>query len=161
MPNSMPSSAACASCPPAERAAPAVAARIAWRPSRWIAWMLPLLGVLAAVSLLASDLPALLARPAAVLACLHGAWLWRRERRRAPGMFEFRRGAGPLVDGEPALVFGLQWRGPLAFASWRDARGRRRHRAWWPDTLPPPLRRELRLAAPAGPAARDEASMAP
>lgn len=161
MPNSTRSSAASARFHPADRAAFAGTARIAWRPSRWLAWAMPLLGLLSACSLLASDLPAPLAWPGAVLACGYAAWLWRRERAHVEQTFVFGPGATPQVDGEPATDFVLQWRGPLAFASWRDAGGRRRHRAWWPDTLPAAARRELRLAAPATQAARGGASMAP
>lgn len=161
MPNSTRSSAASARFHPPDRPASTGAARIAWRPSRWQASAMPLLGLLSACSLVDSDLPAPLAWPAAFLACSYGAWLWRRERRRAGLTFVFRPGAVPQVEGEAATDFTLQWRGPLAFASWRDAQGRRRHRAWWPDTLPPALRRELRLAAPATRAARGGSSMAP
>ena len=161
MPNSTRSSAASARFHPADRAAFAGTARIAWRPSRWLAWAMPLLGLLSACSVLASDLPAPLAWPAAVSALIYGAWLFRREQRRGPHAFVFRAGAAPLVDGTIAADFQLHWRGPLAFASWRDARGRRQHRAWWPDTLPAPRRRELRLAAPAARDASSRASMAP
>ncbi|MET3148481.1 UNVERIFIED_ORG: toxin CptA [Xanthomonas axonopodis] len=48
-------------------------------------------------------------------------------------------------------VEGLQvrWRGPLAVVSWRRTDGRRERLHFWPDTLPAPQRRELRLAAQA------------
>ncbi|MGJ4802161.1 hypothetical protein [Luteimonas sp. SDU82] len=120
-----------------------------------------MLGLLAAASLLLSDLPGGVAWPAAVSACACGLWLWRRECQRPALVFVFCPGAAPRVDDQPAAGFALQWRGPLAFASWRDARGRRHHRAWWPDTLPPASRRELRLAAPVSRHARGGASMAP
>ncbi len=160
MPNSTRSSAACANSRPPERES-AGTARILWRPSRWLAWTMPTLGLLAACSLLMSDLGPALAWPGAALVLGHGAWLWWRECRRPQQAFVFRAGAAPLVDGEPAARFVLQWRGPLAFAHWRDVRGRRRHCAWWPDTLPPPQRRELRLAAAAARDAGDQASVAP
>ena len=160
MPNSTRSSAACGSFRPAE-AGPAGHARIDWRPSAWLVWSMPVLGLLAGISLLWSDLPPWLAWPGAVLALACGIRLWRRERRRPDLGFVFRGGASPLVDGEPADGFALQWRGPLAFARWRDARGRARSCAWWPDTLPPPQRRELRLAASAVRDAGRTASMAP
>ncbi len=137
------------------------AARIDWRPSLWLGRGLPLLGLLAAASLLASDLPGAIAWPCAALASARGFWLWWRQRRTPAQTFVFRQGAMPLVDGAPAHGFVLHWRGPLAFASWRDASGRPCRRAWWPDTLPPALRRELRLAAAAVRDAGGGASMAP
>lgn len=161
MPNSMRSSAACGSFPRAECPTCAGDACIPWRPSRWMATTLLLLGALGAASLMASDLPAILAGPAAVLACGAAARLWWRERSRAPMAFVFRSGAPPVVDGQTVVEFALQWRGPLAFVRWRDGQGRRHHRAWWPDTLQAPQRRELRLAAPPARDAGDRASMAP
>ncbi len=161
MPNSTRSSAACGSFPQAECPACAGDARICWRPSRWLATALPVLGALAAVSLLVSDLPVILAAPAALLALAGAARSWQRERSRAPVSFVFRRGAPPQADGEAVAEFALHWRGPLAFVRWRDGQGRRHHRAWWPDTLPAAQRRELRLAAPATRDAGDRASMAP
>jgi len=161
MPNSTRSCAASAHSLPPDRSAFSGAARIDWRPSRWLSGAIILLGVCAGAALLASDLPAGLAWPAAMMAWAYGAWLFRREHRRLPHAFVFRAGAVPLVDDAPALDFQLHWRGPLAFASWRDAHGRRQHRAWWPDTLPAPRRRELRLAAPGRQDASRGASMAP
>ncbi|MGY1409112.1 hypothetical protein ACW5EG_05995 [Luteimonas sp. A611] len=161
MPNSTCSSAASARSLPRDRTACSGAARIDWWPSRWLTGAIMLLGASAGCALLASDLSARLAWPAAVLAWVYGAWLLWREHRRSPHAFVFRAGAAPLVDGEPAVGFQLHWRGPLAFASWCDARGRRQHRAWWPDTLPAPQRRELRLAAPTAQDASRGASMAP
>jgi toxin CptA len=161
MPNSTPSSAACGNSRPPDRMATGAPARIAWRPSRWLAWSMPVLGLLAACSLLASDLPATFAWPAAIAALGYAAWLFRRERGRPSLELVLAPGAAPLVDGVAVADFQLQWRGPLAFATWRDAAGRRQYRAWWPDTLPPALRRELRLATPAPPDAGGRASMAP
>jgi len=54
----------------------------------------------------------------------------------------------------------IEWRGPLAILRWRE--GRRVHRLlWWPDTLPPSARRELRLAASALVTRPSTDSMAP
>ena len=161
MPNSTRLSAASAHCLPPDPGAFHGSARIAWRPSRWLDGAITLLGASAACALLASDLPARLAWPAAACAWVYAAWLLRREHRRSPQAFVFRPGAAPLVDGEAAADFRLHWRGPLAFACWCDAQGRRQHRVWWPDTLPAPRRRELRLAAPAAQYAGRGASMAP
>ncbi|TWT23125.1 hypothetical protein FQY83_00260 [Luteimonas marina] len=158
MPNSTRSSSASAS----SLRTSAPEARIEWRPSRWLLAAIAVLAVSAACAVLASEMPRGLAWPLAVAAVAHGARLFRRERRRPAQAFVLRGDAAPVqVDGEAVEGFDLQWRGPLAFASWRDGRGRRRRRAWWPDTLPPPRRRELRLAAPAPEAARGGASMAP
>ena len=137
-------------------------ARIEWRPSRWLLTAILVLGVLAALSILASEMPRILAWPLALAALAHGARLFRRERRRTPQSFVLRGEATPvLVDGVAVEGFELQWRGPLAFARWRDRQGRRQRRTWWPDTLPAARRRELRLAAPVPRAARGGASMAP
>ena len=157
MPNSTRSSSASARSRPAS----AVEARVAWRPSRWVLAALLSLGALAACSLLASEMPAPVAWPAAVAALAWAARCARREARRPPHSFVFRTGAPALVDGVAVDGLVLQWRGPLAFVRWRDGDGRVRRRSWWPDTLPPARRRELRLAAPAGEAARGGASMAP
>ncbi len=136
--------------------------RLEWRPSRWLLTALALLAALAAVSILASEMPRPMAWPLAVAALVHGALAVRRERARPRRSFVLRGGQSPvLVDDIPVAGFDLQWRGPLAFASWRDGAGRRQRAAWWPDTLPPTRRRELRLAAPVPSAARRRASMAP
>jgi len=161
MPNSTRSSAASARSLPPDRNAFHGTARIDWRPSRWLGAAIALLGVSASCALLASDLPARIAWPAAVCAWAYGAWLLWREHSRSPRTFVFRAGATPLVDAEAAADFRLHWRGPLAFARWRDGRGRWQHCAWWPDMLPAPRRRELRLAAPVSRDAVRGASMAP
>ena len=137
-------------------------ARIEWRPSRCLLAAIVVLTALAACSVLASEMPRGLAWPLAVAVVAHGAWLFRHERRRAAQAFVLRGDAAPAqVDGVAVEGFELQWRGPLAFASWLDGQGRRQRRTWWPDTLPPPRRRELRLAAPMPESARGRASMAP
>lgn len=137
--------------------------RLEWRPSRLLQALLILLGMLAALSVLASEMPRPFAWPVAVAALGYGAWRARRERRR-PGLAFWFPGNGrpPTVDGAPMHDARLHWRGPLAFLRWRDRPGGRwRHAAWWPDTLPAPARRELRLAAGEGPAGRPAVPMAP
>lgn len=156
-----------------------------WRPSRWLIMALAGLGLCAAIAVLASDIPDRLAWPCALLAAIAGMWCARRELRR-PHRQLLIRGAPPrpvvtrdaqeapaddgpgwtgaeacTVDGLPVQGLVVQWRGPLAFLSWRDATGRRQRLSWWPDTLPPTLRRELRLAAPAAVASRHRRSVAP
>ena len=157
MPNSTCSSSASARFRPVS----AIEARIEWRPSRWVVAALPSLGALAACSLLASEMPAFVAWPAALAALAWAVRCARREAARPAQSFVFRGSAPVLVDGAAVEGMVLQWRGPLAFAHWRDRDGLVRRRSWWPDTLPSARRRELRLAASAGEAARGGASMAP
>jgi len=109
---------------------------------------LVLLTCLAALSLWRSALPVAWALPAS-LAVVAGGWLqWRREGRVAPVSIVIApTGAGAyLVDGRVAFRLRLEWFGPLACLSWRDSEGRQGRRVFWPDNLPPALRRELRLA---------------
>ena len=158
MPNSTHSSVASATFPRAD----ARIARIGWCPSRWLVGALMAMTLLAIASLLASELPAVAAWPLALLACVSGARAARHEARRPPREFTFSGDGRPvLVDGVPLDGVVVCWRGPLAFVRWRDASGRRRHLSWWPDTLPPSARRELRLAASEGDAAARTVSMAP
>ncbi|KAB7763220.1 MULTISPECIES: hypothetical protein [Xanthomonas] len=141
---------------------PSAPCRLDWRPSRWLLAALTLLGALAPLSLLGSDLPPHLAWPAAALALLYAAWLLRREAGRAPRALLIPAGAGaPSVDGVAVSALQVAWRGPLAFVRWRDAQGRTQRLAWWPDTLPPAARRELRLAAAAHAASSAPPQMAP
>jgi hypothetical protein len=123
--------------------------RLEWRPSRLLQALLILLGVLAAVSVLASEMPRLFAWPGAVSALAFGLWRARQERRKPRLAFWFPGNGRPAtIDGAPMRETRLHWRGPLAFLRWRmHPHGRWHHAAWWPDTLSVPLRRELRLAA--------------
>ncbi len=137
--------------------------RLEWRPSRLLQAALILLGLLAAVAVLGSEMPRLFAWPFAVFALGHGAWQARREGRSARLVFWFPgNGRPPSVDGTPMLDARLDWRGPLAFLRWRErAGGRWRRGAWGPDTLPAAQRRELRLAAGDGDAGRHRRDRAP
>ena len=138
-------------------AAPTV---IEWRPSRWVVGTLWCFGPLGAASLLASDLPGAIAWPAAVVAVVSA---WRaagREGARPAVIVAFPPNAPPTVGGQRLANARLQWRGPLAFLQWRDGR-RLRGLSWWPDTLPPAARRELRLASGRPVTARDGGSVAP
>jgi len=132
-----------------------------WKPSGILRGALIALGLLAGLSLLASDLPRIAAGPAALLAAAWGAWLAKREAGRVPVALAWRADGMLFVDGARAEAPELQWRGPLAFLAWRDPAGKRHRLAWWPDTLPAPRRRELRLAAAAAEAGRHRARMAP
>ncbi|PPU94563.1 hypothetical protein [Xanthomonas albilineans] len=141
---------------------PSAPCRLEWRPSRWLLAALSLLGVLAPLSILGSDLPRGVAWSAALLALFYALVLLRREAGRLPRIVLIPAGAGTAtVDGTPVTALQVHWRGPLAFLRWRDAQGRLRHLAWWPDTLPAPARRELRLAAQAHAASSAPPQMAP
>lgn len=122
--------------------------RLEWRPSRLITAWLVMLAVLSPISLLASGLPRSLAWPLAVIAMLYTLREARRYRV-SPHRVLVVAAEGPLwVDGDPIEHWRLRWRGSLAFVSWRDGAGRWHALAFWPDTLPKTLRRELRLATP-------------
>ncbi|MBB4125988.1 toxin CptA [Xanthomonas translucens] len=142
---------------------PSAPCRLEWRPSRWLLAALALLSVLAPLSILGSDMPRACAWPAAALAALYAAWLLRREARQAPRalLIPTQGNVAASVDGQAVAALQVDWRGPLAFARWRDADGHVRRLAWWPDTLPPAARRELRLAAQARAASSAPPQMAP
>ena len=135
--------------------------RIDWRPSRCLLAALLLLTVLAPLAVLASEMPRAAAWLLAAAAVAHGLWLARREWRRPSRSLLFTGDGRLLVDGDEVGDASLQWRGPLAFLSWRDAGGRRGRLTWWPDTLLPRWRRELRLAVGRLPTARTGPSVAP
>ncbi|MGY0560811.1 MULTISPECIES: hypothetical protein [unclassified Luteimonas] len=103
----------------------------------------------------------MVAWPLAVLALAYGLLSAVRHHAQPVHRFVFTGQDGPvLIDGVPVHEASVTWRGPLAFLRWNDGAGRTRRLAWWPDTLPAPLRRELRLAAPLRRAARKGASVA-
>src|SRR5690606_33554683 len=128
-PNSTRSSSGCGS---SRRAEPRC--RLGWRPSRWLQVALVVLAGLAAFAIIvASEVPRPLAWPAALAALAHGARRAWRERRRPPFDVVLRGADGPvLVDGAPVADFRLQWRGPVAFAAWKDGDGQGRRATWWP-----------------------------
>ena len=133
-------------------------ARLDWRPSRLLAAALVLLGLLSGWAVLASEMPRGAAACLATAALLQGLRSAARERGRAPVWIAWDGGTGIVsVDGLVVQGAELHWRGPLAFLRCRDARGRVRRLAFWPDTLDRQQRRALRLAArPAGSAASVE-----
>ena len=97
---------------------------------------------------MASEIPLPLAAPLAILVFVHGLRTLQRYRATPSARFAWlENGAVVTCEGNPIRAATLEWRGPLAFLRWRDAQGRIQRRAWWPDTLPPDRRRELRLAA--------------
>ena len=136
--------------------------RLEWRPSRWLTGVLSLLGILAAFSILASEMPRLAAWPLALSALACGMWRAWRESGSPVREFFFPGNDLPvMLDGAPIESVEVQWRGSLAFIFWKERDGRCRRLSWWPDTLPAARRRELRLAAGSLEAARDRQTMAP
>lgn len=136
--------------------------RLPWRPSRWVIGAQLLLALLAPCAVLGSEMPRLAAWPLALAACVHGLWLARREAGKPARQVVWPATDAPVtLDGAALEQAELHWRGPLLFLHWRDRDGRDGRLGWWPDTLPSPSRRELRLAARARAAARPTPSMAP
>ena len=139
-----------------------VSCRLEWRPSRWVIGALVALAVLAAISIFESEMPRLAAWPLVVAVALHATLQVRRYRDLPSHDFVFPgNDLVVLLDGQPVDAMSIQWRGPLAFILWRDRTGRQRRLSWWPDTLPPSSRRELRLAAGHLDAVRSALSVAP
>ena len=124
--------------------------------------MLRALGQLAAIAVIASELPWMLAVPVACIALFYGEWLARCESRREVAEIVIPpHEAVPTIDGSPMADLQVQWRGPLAFLHWHDEQGRRRYLQGWPDNLPPGERRELRLAMATRAPAHSPRSVAP
>jgi len=85
---------------------------------------------------------------AAATLCLAGLIGLRRLARQRPRSLVVPWNSAPArVDGRPVAGLRVEWRGPLAWVSWRRGPRRREHLMFWPDTLPLSQRRELRLAA--------------
>lgn len=105
-------------------------------------------GILGAASL---HLSALAPTPTVVAVALLGAVgvsQARRLARQPPRTLSIPWGNLPAcVDGRPVARLRVEWRGPLAWVSWQRGLRRRQCLMFWPDTLPPRRRRELRLAA--------------
>ncbi|WP_236551172.1 hypothetical protein [Luteimonas sp. 9C] len=121
---------------------------------------LGVLGAGACVALWLSELPPLAAvcgMPPVIAATVYCIACERRAPVRA--LVIDAAGAAHL-DGVVLDTPHIEWRGPLAILRWREGR-RRRHLLWWPDRLPPPARRELRLAASALATRPPTDSMAP
>jgi toxin CptA len=98
------------------------------------------LAVVAPLAVLASEMPRVAAVPLAGAAFAWGVVrAWREARRPACELLWPAGGGPPELDGLALEGAVLEWRGPLAFVRWRGGR-----LSWWPDTLPPDRRRELR-----------------
>ena len=138
-----------------------VPCRLEWRPSRWLGAMLWSLALLAPLSLVASDLPRRMAWPLAIVVAARAIFDAGRYRALPPRRLAIPSGRGAATcDDERVDHLRLGWRGPLAFLRWRDARGRKHHASFWPDTLDAGMRRELRIAMQRRDAASEAASVA-
>ena len=135
--------------------------RFEWRPSRWVTAALCALAVLAPLSIWASNLPAIVAWPLAILAAGWAAGSAWRHACTAPLPIVVPAEGDVTVAGQAVDGFDVRWRGALAFLSWRDGAGRVRRLALWPDVLDPATRRELRLVMAARAAVRIAGPVAP
>ncbi|MBP6597405.1 MAG: hypothetical protein KA196_07800 [Arenimonas sp.] len=111
-----------------------------------------MLALLSAASLWLSGAPAALKWLGGSLALGHGLRLARRERRRPALSLAWAGGAAPATLSGGGFRLDLagvrvQQRGGMAVLWGRDSRHRCHRLVWWPDTLPPAARRQLRLAA--------------
>ncbi|MCW4453982.1 hypothetical protein OK348_04155 [Flavobacterium sp. MXW15] len=136
--------------------------RLEWRPSRWQQAGLLLLTLLVPPAIILSDIDGVAAMLLVVAAMGWGLWTLRRERGRRPLRIVIPAGEAPaMVDGVAVREIEVQWRGPLATLVWREAGDRRRWLLFWPDTLAPAQRRELRLAIDARRVSRARPQVAP
>lgn len=131
-----------------------------WRPSRWQAAILAMLGVGAAVALMDCGLALRHAAPAAVVVQLYSLWRARNTLRQPVRQLRVGVTSGVAVDGKALAGVELLRRGPLLMVRWRQA-GRYDSLLFWPDTLSARQRRELRLALRAHAVSRMEAMVAP
>lgn len=135
--------------------------RFELRPSRWLVGALLVFSVLAPFSVLASEMPRWAAWPFAVIAMVLGLALAWREWGRPVREVVIDTSGNAMIEGVQVEAFRVDWRGPLAFLSWRDKGGTLQRRSLWPDVLGSALRRELRLAVDKADAVRSPGSMAP
>lgn len=146
MPTSQPSSGVSASC------------HLEWWPSRVAVGFWLLLALLQPLAFGFSALPAPLKWALAcvlALAALRGAW---REWHQPPRHLRLADGA-LWLDGLPCARWQGVWRAGWFFLTFEHRSGRGRL-LFWPDTLPPPERRALRLALRAAGAGRHPAGVA-
>lgn len=135
--------------------------RFELRVSRWPIAALLALSLLAPIAVLASEMPRAFAWPLACAAFASGVWRARAEARRPPRLIVIDGDGQATVDGAAVGDFRVDWRGALAFVSWREASGRIARGSFWPDTLDAAGRRELRLAVDRIDAGRRAGRMAP
>lgn len=134
--------------------------RLQWRPSRLLSLMLIVIGLLAAFSAVATELPLPISLPLAGLALAWAGWSARREAQLPPQRLVIAGGRATLAS-TPISQLSLHWRGWLVRLDFTGPDGRRQRLLWWPDTLDAGGRRELRLAVAVSGPARDPRSMAP
>lgn len=141
-----------------------------WGPSRQLALILGLLGVLATLALFASDLPRECAWAAAPVVLAYAAWAARREWQRPwrslvlppPGPEDARdQPPHALLDDIPLAQLEVVWRGRVGFLRGRGQEGRRVRTLLWPDVTTADARRELRLAMRDRATSPSRTSMAP
>lgn len=124
--------------------------RLAWRPSSGLFVCLCALALAAIVSPWWSNLPSSACSGLDAIVVVYAAWRLWREHARAPftltwdsaqacWQVEGTSGSHRLRHVDASL------RGPLAVLTLADDAGTVRRVAWWPDTLPAPDRRALRL----------------
>ena len=155
MRNSTPSSNPSARCRPIPEPA-----RLHWRPSRLLIAALGLLTLAACGALRLSELQGPIAWLGIACVLASGLRTILRTARQPPHRIVVQAAGQVLLDGRALEAPRLHWRGPIVRLTWRE--GRRTHRLlWWPDTLPAPRRRELRLATAMRPLPRAAESMAP
>lgn len=135
--------------------------RFELRPSRWLIAAMLAMAVSAPFAVLASEMPRWSAWPLAICAFAYGLFLARREALRPVQAVVIDGEGAAAVDGEVVEGLRVDWRGPIAFVSWRDTAGLGHRRSLWPDTLTPDLRRELRLAVRERSDGQSPPSMAP
>lgn len=135
--------------------------RFELRPSRWRIGVVLALAAMAPFAVLVSDMSRAAAWPLAVIALSAGVFSAWRERRQPIHAVVIDAAGAASVDGIAVERLQVDWRGPLAFVSWRDRDGRTFRRSLWPDTLNAAGRRELRLAADRDDAGRRPGPMAP
>lgn len=135
--------------------------RLEWRPSRWPSLALLALAPLAAACVLASGVPLRAGAALAGIALAWGLWQAWAQRRQSRHLLVLDADGGALFDGVRVQAWQVRWRGPLAVVELVDDDGRRWRLAWWPDTLPPVARRELRLATRRGRASLYTSPVAP
>lgn len=151
MPHSPPSSNASARC------------RLDWRPLPGLAWVLRLLGLVAAVAPWLTALPMAMSALVSVLVLAEGFRLAHCHAGAQPVALLLDTRSGLLhVGGIAVPAFELRWRGRCVFITWRDAADRRHRRIFWPGQLDAAQLRQLRLhrvedEADASPAAQSVA----
>ena len=128
--------------------------RLEWHPSRWQLAAHLVFAALMPWAATASALPTSAQWPLGLLAAALAAGQGWRHARRPPRTLVIPGGDAPAcIDGQPVEALTLHDRGPLLQLSWHLS-GRRQACLFWPDTLPGPRRRELRLALLARPISR-------